>query len=113
MSSLDAVSAGVARLSAMSTAAAQLSARSAGAARLSAMSTAAARPSARFAGAARPSAMSTSATRPEVILATRASDGIPLGFFEVERLVLGLFGAGSGVLLLGTSSSRIISLLLD
>jgi hypothetical protein len=39
--------------------------------------------------------------------------GFGLGFFEVERLVLGLFGAGSGVLLLGTSSSRIISLLLD
>jgi hypothetical protein len=43
-------------------------------------------------------------------VATLASFGIPLGFFEVDLLLLGLFGAGSGVLL---RASLTFSLLFD
>jgi hypothetical protein len=46
-----------------------------------------------------------------VALETLDTEGILLDCFEDDRLVLGLFAAGSGVLLLGTSSSVIISLL--
>ena len=34
------------------------------------------------------------------------------GTLEVDRLIFGHFGAGSGILLLGTSSSLMISLLI-
>ena len=53
---------------------------------------------------------STTAALPVVDLETLAADGIPLDCFEDGRLVLGLSAAGSGVLLLGTLSSRIVSL---
>ena len=46
-----------------------------------------------------------------VALETLDTEGILLDCFEDDRLVRGLFAAGSGVLLLGTSSSGIISLL--
>jgi hypothetical protein len=53
--------------------------------------------------------MSAAAARPGVTL----SAGIPLGLFEVDLLLLARFGAGSGVLFLGTSVSLTISLLSD
>jgi hypothetical protein len=47
-----------------------------------------------------------------VALETLDTEGILLDCFEDARLARGLFVAGSGVVLLGTSSSGIISLLL-
>jgi hypothetical protein len=51
---------------------------------------------------------------PLVALALDSSDRREsrAGAFEVDRLVLGRFGTGSGVLLRGTSGSSMISLLL-
>ena len=51
---------------------------------------------------------------PLIALAPDSSDRLEsgTGTFEVDRLVLGLFGAGSRVPLLRTSSSGMISLLL-
>ena len=51
---------------------------------------------------------------PLVALAPDSSDRREsrAGAFEVDRLVLGRFGTGSGVLLRGTSCSSMISLLL-
>jgi hypothetical protein len=45
-------------------------------------------------------------------VATLVPAGSPLGFCKVDVPLLGRFFAGSGVLLLGTSGSMIISLLL-
>jgi len=53
----------------------------------------------------------TTAARSMVAIETLDTEGILLNCFEDDRLVLDLFAAGSGVLLLGTSSSGIISLL--
>ena len=54
------------------------------------------------------------ALTPLISLTPDCSDrlGSGTGVFEVDRLVLCLFDAGSGVLHLGTSSSGMISLLL-
>jgi len=54
----------------------------------------------------------SAAARSEVALEVRFADGVPLVCLEEDLLVRGFFAAGSGVLLLGTSSSGIISLLL-
>ena len=53
------------------------------------------------------------AMTPVVALALDSSDQCEsrTGNLEVDRLVLGRFGAGSGVLLRGTSDSSMISLL--
>ena len=50
---------------------------------------------------------STTAARPMVALENLDIEGILLDCFEDNRLVLGLFAAGSGVLLLETSSSYV------
>jgi hypothetical protein len=52
---------------------------------------------------------------PLIALALDSSDRCEsrAGIFEVDRLVLGRFGTGSGVLLRGTSDSSMISLLLS
>ena len=54
------------------------------------------------------------AVTPLVALALDSSDRreSEAGFLELDRLALGRFGTGSGVLLRGTSDSSIISLLL-
>ena len=54
------------------------------------------------------------ARTPLVVLALDFSDQREsrAGNFEVDRLILGRFGTGSGVLLRGTSCSSMISLLL-
>ena len=55
----------------------------------------------------------SAAARSEVALEVRFADVVPLDCLEEEDLLVrGFFEAGSGVLLLGTSFSGIISLLL-
>jgi hypothetical protein len=58
--------------------------------------------------------LAAEALTPLVALTLDSSDRLEsgTGIFEVDRLILGRFGAGSGVLLLGISSSLMISLLL-